>query len=147
MMTATRISDGASSASSGHPEVSRYHVWGLRLVFALMALFLLFTVAPQLVAQPPTMMTGVARALLAALGLLALLGVRYPVQMLPLMLFEFCWKLLWLAFIGAPLWLDKRLDAANRETFINVTVGIPLVLAVLPYGHLFRNYVKRAGDG
>jgi hypothetical protein len=111
-----------------------------------MALFLLSTVAPLLLSPAPTMMAGAARALLAALGLMAALGIRYPVQMLPIMLFELSWKLLWLAFIGLPLWLGDGLDPANEETFVSVTVGIPLVLIVLPYRYLLDNYVNRCGD-
>lgn len=111
-----------------------------------MALFLLGTVAPLLASPPPTMMTGAARALYVALGLMAALGIRYPVHMLPIMLFELIWKLLWLAFIGLPLWMSDRLDPANMETFVNVTVGIPLVLIVLPYRYVFESYVRRPGD-
>jgi len=37
-------------------------------------------------------MRGVVRSLLGALTLLCLLGVRYPVKMLPLLFFEFAWK-------------------------------------------------------
>lgn len=136
----------AETAERGDPGLSWFHLYGLRLVFALMALFLLGTVAPQLPVSPPTMMSGVARAFMTALGLLAVLGVRYPAQMLPIMMFELVWKLLWLAFIGLPLWMAHRLDEANSETFLNVTVGIPLVLIVFPYAYAFRNYVKRRGD-
>jgi hypothetical protein len=127
-------------------RVSWFHILGLRVVFALMAIFLLATVAPLLASPPPAMMTGVARAMLAALGLLALLGVRYPLQMLPLMLFELFWKGLWFAFIGIPLWSQGRLEGGNLETFTNAAVGIPLVLAVLPYSYLIETYLKRPSE-
>ena len=127
-------------------RVSLFHLYGLRLVFLLMAVFLLSTVAPLLAERPPTMMTGVSWALLAALGLLALLGLRYPLQMLPLMLFEFAWKALWLIFIGLPLWSSGQLDAASSETFTNTLAGVVLVPIVLPWRYLYRHYVRRPGD-
>lgn len=138
--------DQAAPGSSAAGEVSLFHMYGLRIVYLLMALFLLSSVGPLLPAEPPTMMTGAARALFVALGLLAALGVRYPLQMLPIMLFEFTWKALWLAFIGLPMWAAGELDPASSETFVNVAVGAPLVLVVMPWRYVFDNYVRRPGE-
>lgn len=127
-------------------RVSLFHLYGLRIVFALIAMFLLSTVGPSLAEPPPTNMTGAARALFVALGLLAALGVRYPLQMLPVMLFELAWKMLWMAFIGLPLWAAGRLDPANSESFFSVGVGIPLVLIVVPWRYVWENYVVRRSE-
>ena len=138
---------GTQAEQVGPEEsVSLFHLYGLRLLYLLIALFLLSSVAPLLPVPPPTMMTGAARALFVALGLLALLGIRYPLQMLPLMMFEFMWKALWLAFIGLPMWASGELDPANSETFINVAVGAPLVLIVMPWRYVFANYVRRPSE-
>lgn len=139
-------SDQAPTSSPAAGEVSLFHIYGLRIVYLLMALFLLSSVGPLLPAEPPTMMTGAARALFVALGLLAALGIRYPLQMLPIMMFEFTWKALWLAFIGLPMWAAGDLDPANSETFVNVAVGAPLVLIVMPWRHVFDNYVRRPSE-
>ena len=143
---------GTSTAQTAEPAagparpVSLFHLYGLRLVFLLMALFLLSSVAPMLPERPPTVMTGAGRALFVALGLLAALGVRYPLQMLPIMLFEFTWKLLWLAFIGLPLWAAGQLDPGNAQSFFEIGVGIVLVLIVMPWGHVWRNLVRRPSE-
>jgi hypothetical protein len=91
-------------------------------------------------------MTGAARALFTALGLLALLGIRYPMQMLPLMLFEGAWKAIWLAAYGLPLWAAGRLDADSAETFKATAIGVVVVLLVLPWRYLYENYARRPGD-
>jgi len=136
---------GASSAPAER-EVSLFHLYALRVLYFLIALFLLSTSGPRLMELPPTMMTGVARALFTALGLLALLGVRYPLRMLPIMLYEFAWKALWLVFIGLPLWTDGQLDAANAETFKAALITVILVPIAIPWRYLWVNYVKRPGD-
>jgi len=45
---------------------------------------------------------GVTLCLLTAMSLLAILGLRYPVKLLPLLLFESIWKLLWLSLVAFP---------------------------------------------
>jgi hypothetical protein len=86
------------------------------------------------------------RAFLGALTLLAALGVRYPVKMLPLLLFEFAWKTIWVASFGVPLWLTGQLDAATSETMSTCLMGVVLMALVLPWGHVIRHYVQVPGD-
>ena len=53
---------------------------------------------PLLFADKPwDLQAGTVECLLVAMSLLALLGLRHPRQMLPILLFEVTWKLLWLA--------------------------------------------------
>ena len=143
--TETSYAAAAAPARSGN-QVSLFHLYGLRLVFLLMALFLLSSIGPRLAEPPPTLMTGAARALFTALGLMAALGVRYPLQMLPIMMFEFAWKALWMAFIGLPLWAAGRLDPASAQSFFEVGVGVILVPIVMPWGYVWENYVRRPAD-
>ena len=42
----------------------------------------------------------VTLCLLIAMSLLAFLGLRYPVKMLPVLLFEALWKLLWFGVVA-----------------------------------------------
>ena len=53
---------------------------------------------------PWPLMEGVVTCMLVALSLLSFLGLRYPVQMLPILLFESAWKLIWMAVVALPLW-------------------------------------------
>ena len=45
---------------------------------------------------------GVTLCLLTAMSFLAFLGLRYPVRLLPVLLFESAWKLLWLSWWPSP---------------------------------------------
>ncbi len=89
---------------------------------------------------------GVGMSFLGALTALSLLGVRYPVKMLPLLIFEFAWKLLWVLAIWLPLWLGHRVDADNADTAFSIFVGVVLVPLVLPWGYIWKNYVTAPGD-
>jgi hypothetical protein len=79
------------------------------------------------------------------LGLLAALGLRYPLRMLPLMLFEIAWKVIWLTRIALPLWLEHRIDDATKENLF--AVGMVVVLPfIVPWDYVWRHYVLQAGD-
>ena len=130
------------------PEVSALRLNLLRAMYLLIAVGLAITVWPGIV-SPSEMAAGpktVIRALLGALAVLALLGVRYPLRMLPLLLFEFLWKVIWVAAFAVPLWLHKELDAYATETLFACLMGIVLVPIVIPWGYVFEHYAQANGD-
>jgi hypothetical protein len=88
---------------------------------------------------------GVIAAMLSALSLLALLGLRHPLRMLPILLWEIGWKLFWLLRIALPLWLGGQLDPAAMETVIECAVVV-LIVAVVPWDYVVRTYVRAAGE-
>ena len=51
---------------------------------------------------PSRSMSGVTLCILTAMSILAFLGLRHPVKLLPLLLSESAWKLLWLSLIALP---------------------------------------------
>ena len=48
--------------------------------------------------------------MLAAFGALSALGLRCPLQMLPVLLWELLWKSIWLIVVAVPLWSAGRMD-------------------------------------
>lgn len=120
----------------------------LRATYFMIFLFLTTQIFPKVIMRGTEYphMSGVARALLAALGLVALLGVRYPIRMMPILLFELAWKTIWVLAIGLPLRMANRLDAAQAETFIDCTFGVVLCLIVIPWPYVFRTYLLAPGD-
>jgi hypothetical protein len=128
-------------------EVSPIRLWVMRAMYLVMAVGLGLTIWPLIVSHGSTLprMTGVAQALLGTIGLLSLLGLRYPLQMLPLLLFELTWKLIWLAAFAGPRWLDGTLDDGMRGTIFDTSLGIVLIF-VIPWPYFWANYVARPGD-
>ena len=128
-------------------EVSPIRLAVMRAMYLIMAVGLGLNIWPLIVSHDPELprMTGVAFALLGTIGLLALLGLRYPLQMLPLLLFELAWKAIWLVAFAAPRWLDGTLDEGMRTTIFETSLGAVLIL-VIPWRYLWANYVARPGD-
>ncbi len=129
-------------------EVSTFRLYLLRATYLIIAAGLGIFIWP-LLAQPPAgveHMRGVVRALLAAVGLLALAGIRYPLRMLPLLFFELTWKTIWVLAIGVPLWKADAFTPGTRETWRDCLVGIALCLAVIPWVYVIETYVRAPGD-
>lgn len=89
---------------------------------------------------------GVGMSFLGALTLLCLLGLRYPVRMMPLLIFELVWKVIWILAAWLPLYLAHRLDADTAEQAFAIFLGPVLVPIVLPWGYLVKYYVTARGD-
>ncbi len=91
-------------------------------------------------------MDNVVASMLGAFSLLAVLGIRYPLRMLPLLFFELVWKSMWVLMWGLPLWLDNELDPSMQETLIACLMGIVPIPLVMPWGYVLKQYVKAPGD-
>lgn len=61
------------------------------------------------------MYEGVVACLLTAMSLLAFLGLRYPIRMLPILLFEVTWKVIWIAAVALPHLVADDINAATGE--------------------------------
>jgi hypothetical protein len=88
---------------------------------------------------------GVTLCLLTAMSLLALLGLRHPVKLLPLLLFESLWKFLWLSLVALPKAITGSLDAVTTENVINCSL-IVVIIAVTPWRYVWRTLVRARGD-
>lgn len=127
--------------------VSPLRLWVMRAFYLFMAVGIGATVWPLIIGHPADLprMTGVALALLGTIGLLALLGLRYPLQMLPLLLFELIWKAVWLAAFALPRWLGGSLDEGMRTTMFETSLGAVLLL-VIPWRYVFHHYARKPAE-
>jgi hypothetical protein len=129
-------------------EVSTIRLYLLRGMYLLIVVGLGITIWPGILSPPADLshMASVVRSVLGAVSLLALLGIRYPLKMLPLLFFELLWKCIWVIAFGIPLWRSGRLTAGTQDTLFNCLLGIVLVPIVLPWGYVFRHYLRAPGD-
>ena len=128
-------------------DISTVRIYLLRAMYLLMAVGLAILIWPGiLVPGNVSHMGSVVRGMLGALALMSLWGLRYPIKMLPILLFELLWKVIWVVAFGLGPWLHGELDPARQETLFNCLVGVVLLPIVLPWGHVFRHYIRAAGD-
>lgn len=92
-----------------------------------------------------TLTQGVIDCMLIALSALALLGLRYPLQMLPILLFESAWKLIWLGVVALPKWLTGQLNPSYAAMTSDL-LWVVVILAVIPWRYVAARYITRPGD-
>ena len=89
---------------------------------------------------------GVHKALLGGLWLGALFAIRYPLKMVPILLFEMLWKLVWLVSFGLPQYWSGTGSPRLGEDLWGIG-AFPIVCAlVIPWTYVWRHYVKAPGD-
>ena len=98
---------------------------------------------PQAAELP--VMHGVVVAMLTGMSLLALLGLRYPLQMLPILVFESLWKLIWLAVVAAPHLIANDMSAAMETMFASI-LWVVIPLAVTPWDYVWKRFVTAPGE-
>jgi hypothetical protein len=141
--TGTRI-DGAPSRP-GADQVSLTRLYVLRASYLLLVVGLAAVNLPELIAHEP-MARGVIPSLLGAVWVLALLGLRYPLQMLPLLMFELVWKTIWLFDYGLPQWSSHQHPPTFAGDFQAIAGGPIFFAIVIPWGYVYRHYFKRPAD-
>ena len=133
----------APSSPDSADEVSLTRLYVLRAMFLVLAVGLGAMIVPEILNHEPAS-RGVIPSLLGAVWALAFLGLRYPLEMLPLLMFEFVWKLIWMVFYGLPQWSSGQRPPTFPDDSFNIAFGA-LLLFVIPWGYVWRRFVMRSG--
>jgi hypothetical protein len=123
-------------------EVSTLRLNVLRGTYAIIFLGMGLQIWPLILRHPVEVehMKGVVRSMLGAITLLSLLGLRYPLRMLPLLLAELVWKTAWVLSFGIPLWSAGKLDAGTADTMRACLLGVVVFPLVIPWGYVRQHY-------
>ena len=125
-------------------EVSLARIYVLRATYLLLVIGLGAMIVPDVLGHP-AISRGVIPSLLGAVWVLAFVGLKYPLEMLPLLMFEFAWKSIWMVAYGLPQWSAGQLPPTFAEDFFNIGLGVALMPLVIPWGYVYRHYVKQSG--
>lgn len=136
----------ATRPTTSAPELSVSRLNLMRAGYAFMAAGLVLVKWPLLPdVRTLSLYESVVVCMLTAMSLLWLVGLRYPVKLIPLLLFESAWKLIWLTLVALPKASTGDLDADTRTVTVNcLFVVVPL--AVIPWRYVWRTYVTETGD-
>src|SRR5437879_13568185 len=107
-------------------EVSTFRLYLMRATYLLIFVGLGSEAWPGIIrhANVWTFWHGIASSWLAAVSVLAFLGIRYPLTVSSLLLFELVWKSIWLIAIALPFWSARQLDPDTLETIKACEMGI-----------------------
>jgi hypothetical protein len=139
---------GASrSLGDGVAELPLWRLNLMRVGYAVMGVGLAVVRWPDLIAydRSTPLHEGIVAVLLTAMSLLAFLGLRYPVRLLPILLFECLWKLIWLSVVALPAVVAGDVDEAMSDVIFSCSFVV-IILAVTPWGYVWRHYVTAKGD-
>ncbi|HWT11429.1 MAG TPA: hypothetical protein VN231_01600 [Allosphingosinicella sp.] len=89
---------------------------------------------------------GMTISMLGGLWVLAFLVLRHPLLMLPIYLYEFVWKTIWLLAFGLPQWRAGRVDPQLSQDLWEIGL-FPFVFAlIIPWGYVWRHYIKAPAE-
>jgi hypothetical protein len=144
-MIMTAETNALPSAPTSGNEVSLTRLYVLRAAYLLIVVGGGLFFLPQLFNHAPDA-RGVVPSMLCGLWVLSCFGLRYPLQMLPILLFELTWKTIWLFTFGLP----QRMAGVNtdvfKEDFQAIAFAPVLFAAVIPWGYFYRTYLKKQSE-
>jgi hypothetical protein len=143
-MTLTTATASPAAPAPVESEVSLARLYVLRAMYLLLVIGGGIQFLPQLIGHDPTA-RGVIPSMLGAMWVLACFGLRYPLQMLPILLFELLWKTIWLIDYGLPQWRAGVHTIQFTEDFKAIAIFPVIVILVIPWGYVFRHYLKKPG--
>ncbi len=127
-------------------EIALWRVYLLRAGYLLIAFGMGTQIIPAFLHHRPwELMHGVVDSMLLALVLLSVLGLRYPLKMLPLLFWEMAWKAAWLLAVALPAWQNHTMDAGTSDTTLQCLVSV-IFLFVVPWDYVWQNFVAACGD-
>lgn len=127
--------------------ISTFRLYLLRAGYLVLIIGLGMEEWPALIGQVYAMKidAGIVTCMLWALSVLSILGLRYPLQMLPLLLFEITWKAAWLLTVALPHWARGQWNQDLASTTFAVSLVV-IFLPLIPWPYVLRQYVTRTGD-
>ncbi|NBC25047.1 MAG: hypothetical protein GVX78_05475 [Bacteroidetes bacterium] len=129
--------------SEKHKGVWPIQVYVLKLFFLLMFLFVAKDAWIELMTHSGEWNAEIAIAwcAIAAYTTLSGLGVFHTLKLLPIMLFMFFYKGLWLLFVAYPLWKDAKLSGSEAEGWAQIFMLIIIPIIFTPWKYVFKTYV------
>jgi hypothetical protein len=131
-----------SQPNNRYEGVRNINIYLLRLLYILMFFVLgKITWTQILTHQGPWNPTNaVAWCVWTGFATLAGIGIIRPVTMLPIVLLEVFYKVLWLVIVAYPLWSKGTLAGSPAEEITSQFLWVILPIVAVPWGYVLANY-------
>jgi hypothetical protein len=131
------------------PDYDRYegvrplNIYLLRLLFLLVFLFVGYDSWRTVLTHegPWDHVRAAAFCMWGAYALVSIIGVLYPLKMLPLVLFEIVYKVTWLLIVAYPLWRVSELAGSPAEEMTAAFLWVVLPIIAMPWSYFIRVYL------
>ena len=124
--------------------VSKFRIYLLRFFYLLIFFLLGSEVWIEIFSHKGQWesLQGVAFSFWAAFSTLAILGILHPLKMIPLLLVQIFYKLIWLIIVAYPLWLANQLTGSSAQGLTEINLkSIVVDLLVIPWPYVLKNYI------
>jgi hypothetical protein len=127
-----------------HEDVSLFRLYVLRALYLGNFVMLGASVWPGILthhgwANP---LEGVGVCVWGALSLLSIVGVRYPLKMLPLVFLQFTYKLIWVIAVALP----RIATGAPTWYLMPMLMGAVIEPLLIPWPYVINAYIKEPGN-
>jgi hypothetical protein len=129
---------------SRHEGVRPVQIWGLRLFYFLMLIFVAPNAWGVLLDHRGDWdpLHAVTWAVWATYPTLAVFALFKPLRWLPLMLFTLGYKAVFLGFVAVPLWLAGTMEGSSAQPVAESFLALPLLALVVPWAYVWKTYVR-----
>lgn len=135
--------------NSKYEGVRPIHIYLLRLLYVLMFFVLGRDTWTKILTHQGSWepFEAVAWCVWTGFATLAGLGILRPLKLLPIVLLEIFYKVLWLMIVAYPLWTKGALWDSPAEAVAVPFLWVVLPIVAMPWGYAFTNYVYKPKGG
>ena len=124
-------------------------LWRLYLMRGMAVFFVLngiFDIWPNVLFPADPAARGMIPSFMAGLWVLAIFAIRYPLQLVPIFLFEFVWKSIWLFAFGLPQYFSGVGSPRLMQDMFDIGLFSIVFAFFLPWTYVWRHYVKKPSE-
>lgn len=123
--------------------VAPINIYLLKLLFTLMFIFLTYDSWTHIFHHkgPWDPANSAAWFMWGSCALIAGIGIRRPLRMLPIVLFEIVYKTAWLVVVAWPLYQRNELTGTPAEAMAGNFMLVILPIVAMPWRYFFRTYI------
>jgi len=123
-------------------------IYLLRLVFGLTFVFVGMDSWGKILSQKEIWepLNAVAYSVWGAYSMLSLLGILNPLKMLPIIVFQVFYKVIWLIIVAYPLWIGGTLIESPAYGMAIAFMWVLLPIVAMPWVYFFKSIVRPKKD-